>query len=83
MLLKKAIFEYCVVRRFESVSQRYYKEFENQTAIDAQKRLSQFAIPSYLPFTHLLFNYEPEDFILKLKEIISSGYRILTTGNQL
>lgn len=56
MLLKKAIFEYCVVKRFESVSQRYYKEFESQAAIDVQKRLGQFSIPSYLPFTRILFN---------------------------
>lgn len=59
MLLRKAFFEYCVAKRFESVSQRYYKEFESQGTMDVQKRLGQFDIPSYLPFARLLFSHEP------------------------
>ena len=57
MLLRKAFFEYCVAKRFESVSQRYYKEFESQGTMDVQKRLGQFDIPSYLPFARLLFSH--------------------------
>lgn len=83
MLLRKAILEYCVVHKFETVSLRYYKEFEAQGEIDPAKRLSKFQIPNYLQFSHLLFSCEGEELILGFKSLINKGYDILTKGSNL
>lgn len=80
MLLRKAVLEYCIVHKFETVSSRYYKEFE-LTEIDPIKRLGKYTIPEYLPFTCILFSSIPEDLITNFKALLPKGYSILTKGN--
>lgn len=54
MLLKKIMFEYCVAYKFETVSQRYYREFNSELDKIDEDKLKTYTIPQYLPFTKIL-----------------------------
>lgn len=53
MILRKVIFDYCVLNKFDTISQRYYKEFESVTKTSSDY-LKTLVVPSYLPFTKAL-----------------------------
>ena len=73
--MKKALIDYHVAHRMESISNRYYKEFHE----DPLNTASKIAIPDYLPFTkHLIENRENvSEFLCKN---IHLGYNILRKG---
>ena len=61
MLLRKVMFDYGVVYKFETVSLRYYREFTQNKPLqmkEKEEKLQDYKLPAYLPFCRALFNRE-------------------------
>ena len=80
MLLKKLLLEMSVAFRYEAVSQRYYKEFGHSIKVD--NLLTDYKVPSYLPYTRLLLEHK-DTFTCHFKAMMPKAYLTLTKGSDI